>query len=344
MPVTIHELTDTDEGLWEAFVESCPDATFFHRAGWRRVVTESYGYRSHYRYARRDGTVVGILPLVHVKTPLFGNALISTGFGVYGGVAARDEEAGRALAEDAAALGRELGVDYVELRHRSPAPALDWPAKTGVYATFRRELIADEAAGLKAIPRKRRQDLQKSFKKGLSVETDADIDAFYRIYAESLRDLGTPVFPKRFVVNLRREFGDAVEVAVVRGPDGPVASLVSFYFKNEVAPYYGGARPAARALHAFDYLYWDLMRRAVARGATIFDFGRSKFDTGPFKYKTLWGFEPEPLHYRYHLVRGKEIPDINPLNPKYRLFVSAWSRLPLPVANFVGPHIARQLG
>lgn len=344
MAVTIHELGQADEARWDAFVAACPGTSFFHRAGWRRVVAESYGYESHFRYARRDGAIVGILPLVHVKTRLFGNALISTGFGVYGGVAARDDEATAALAEDAAALGRELGVNYVELRHQGPVGAIDWPAKTDVYATFRREILSDEAAALKAVPSKRRYDLKKSFKNGLSVEVDAPIDDFYRIYAESLRNLGTPVFPKRFFINLKREFGDAVEVAVVHGPDGAVAAATSLYFKDEVTPYYSSARPVARRLHAYDYMYWTLMRRAVARGAGVFDFGRSKFGTGSFNYKVFWGFKPEPLHYQYHLVRSKEIPNINPLNPKYRMFVETWKRLPLPVANLIGPPIARQLG
>ena len=344
MSVTIHDLSDAEEALWEAFVEACPGTSFFHRAGWRRVVAQSYGYRSYFRFARRDGAIVGILPLVHVKTPLFGNALISTGFGTYGGIAALDETAALSLAEDAANLGRTLGVDYVELRHQSPVSALDWPAKADVYATFRRDIPEDEAACLKAVPSKRRYDLKKSLKNGLSVEVDAPIDSFYRIYAESLRNLGTPVFPMRFFVNLKREFGDAAEVAVVHGPDGPVAAATSLYFKNEVTPYYSSARPAARRLHAYDFMYWSLMRRAVARGASVFDFGRSKFGTGSFDYKVFWGFKPEPLHYQYCLVRSKDIPNINPLNPKYRLFVSAWQRLPLPVANLVGPHIARQLG
>lgn len=344
MAITIHELTDGDEGIWEAFVDACPQTTFFHRAGWRRVVADTYGYKSHYRLARRGDAVVGILPLVHVKTPLFGNALISTGFGVYGGIAALDEEATLALAEHAAALGRELGVDYVELRHLSPMPALDWPVKADVYATFRRPLIEDEAAALKAIRYKRRHRIKQSLKNGLSVTVDADIDSFYRIFAESVRNLGTPVFPKRYFVNIKREFGDAAEIVLVRGPDGPVASQLSLYFKDEVTPYYSGARPIARSLHAYEFMYWMLMRRATARGARIFDFGRSKFGTGAFDYKVFWGFEPQPLHYYYHLVRRKEIPDVNPLNPKYRLLVETWKRLPLPVANLIGPPIARQLG
>jgi FemAB-related protein (PEP-CTERM system-associated) len=152
------------------------------------------------------------------------------------------------------------------------------------------------------------------------------------------------VLPRRFYAAIVEEFGPAVELSAVRGPEGPVAALMTFTFRNRVMPYYGGATPAARPLHAYDLLYWSLMERAAARGTLVYDFGRSKRGTGSFDYKTYWGFKPEPLQYRFQPVRKTELPDVNPLNPKYRLMIAAWQRLPLAVANAIGPVIARQLG
>ena len=333
-----------DEAAWEAFVDACPTTSFFHRAGWRRVIEKSLGHRSYYRCAWRGDQLVGILPLIEVKSRLFGHALVSLAFGVYGGIAALDDSSGLALAADAAALGQSLDVDFVELRNEAPNN-IPWLAKTELYFTFQRRLADDDAANLKAIPRKKRADLRKAIdNKALSVDANADIKTFYRIYSESVRNLGTPILPQRFYAAIAAEFGGAVELSTISGPEGPVAALMTYFFKDRVMPYYGGATPAARPLHAYDLIYWKLMARALDRGAHIFDFGRSKRGTGAFDYKTYWGFEPTPLHYQFHLVRQKELPEINPLNPKYRLMVDSWKKLPLPIANTVGPFIARQIG
>lgn len=342
--VTVQPLDDASEAAWEAFVRQCDEATFFHQSGWRRVVSRSLGHDTYYRIAWRDGRLVGILPLVHVRSRLFGNALISTGFGVYGGIAAEDDDAARALAADATALGERLGVDFVELRH-TKANAIGWWDKSDLYVTFCRPLAASPEANLNAVPRKKRADLRKAIADPrLTVETGIEMPVFFRIYGESLRNLGTPILPLRFYAAIAEEFGAAVELSAVRGPDGPVAALMTFYFKDRVMPYYGGATAAARRLHAYDLLYWTQMNRAVARGCRLFDFGRSKRGTGSFDYKTYWGFTPEPLHYQFHLVRAAGLPEINPLNPKYRLMVASWRRLPLGIANTLGPFIARQIG
>ncbi|MEI8395839.1 MAG: FemAB family XrtA/PEP-CTERM system-associated protein [Rhodospirillaceae bacterium] len=346
-PLTLHELLGTNAAspeavAWDAFVVTCPGATFCHRAGWRQVIEAATGQSCFYRFVCRGGMIVGVLPLVHVRSPLFGNALISNGFCVYGGIAALDDQAAEALAADATALGERLGVDYVELRHQ--APRLDWPGRSDLYATFRRPLEADEARNFLAIPRKKRADIRKSIGNGLKLVVDADIDEFYNIYAESVRNLGTPVLPRRFFHQIKQSFGTDAEVLLVRDSAGPLAALIAFYFRDQVLPYYGGALPLARPVHAYDFLYWSLMSRATKRGVRVFDFGRSKRGTGAFDYKTFWGFTPEPLHYQYHLIRATEPPRINPLNPRYRWLVAAWQRLPLGIANRLGPVIARGIG
>lgn len=343
-PLTVRPLTDQDEPAWEDFVQRHPHTHFFHRAGWRRVIESSLRQTPHYRCAWRNGRIAGILPLIHVKAPLFGNALISTGFGTAGGIAADDDETAQALARDAEQLGRALAVEFVELR-QDHAVAIDWSVKDSLYFGFRRTLQADSAVNLAAIPRKKRADLRKAIANPqLRVDTAADIDTFFAIYSESLRNLGTPVLPRRFYAAIASEFGGDVELSAVRGPDGPLAALMTFTFKDRVLPYYGGATFDARPLHAYDLMYWSLMERASQRGIKTYDFGRSKRGTGSFDYKTYWGFEPEPLPYRYRLIKSGDLPEINPLNPKYRLTISLWRKLPLAVANRVGPFIAGQIG
>ncbi|QQP88710.1 FemAB family PEP-CTERM system-associated protein [Skermanella sp. TT6] len=342
--VEVGTLDAATEPAWEAFVAESPEATFFHRAGWARVIGRSYGHPTYFRYASRGGRIVGVLPLVHVKSPLFGNALIATGFCTFGGIASSDPGAIQALARDAAELGARLGVDHVELRHVDALP-IGWTVKSELYAAFRRPLDADIGVTWGTLPQQKRQELRRSIRGGLRQQVGPGLlDAFYRIYGTSVRNLGTPVYPRRFFAAIAEEFGEAVELAVVHGASGPVSAVMAFHFRDTVCPYFAGGLPEARTEHAYDFMYWSLMDRATERGARLFDFGRSKRGTGAFDYKLGWGFEPRALHYQFHLVRGRELPEVNPLNPKYRAMVETWKRLPLPVANLMGPVIARQIG
>jgi FemAB-related protein (PEP-CTERM system-associated) len=342
-PVAVGRLDDAREAEWDAFVEACPDATFFHRAGWRRVLERTLGHRAHYLYAERDGRVIGVLPLGHVKTFLFGNALISVPFCVYGGVASQDSDAAAALTDAARELAERLEVDYLELRNREPRNP-DWPRKDDLYVTFRKPIDPDVEQNMLAIPRKQRAMVRKGMKHELAGELDTGVERFFPIYSDSVRRLGTPVFARRYFEALMTEFGKDSEVLTVTRNGEPVSSVLSFYFRDQVLPYYGGGTEQARDVAGYDFLYWDLMRRACERGYRVFDYGRSKVGTGSFSFKKNWGFEPEPLHYEYYLVRAKQVPDINPLNPKYRLFIAAWKCLPLPLANMLGPMISRGLG
>ena len=339
----VKELDAASADRWDAFVAACPEATFFHRAGWKQVIEQSFGHRGHFLYAVRGEAVVGVLPLVHLKSRLFGTSLVSSAFAVYGGSAASEEAARAVLDARSRALADELDVDHLE--YRGPAPTgCGWRCKSDLYVTFRKAVDPEPEKNLLAIPRKQRAMVRKGIKAGLVSEIDEDVDRLHRIYAESVRNLGTPVFPKAYFRTLKEMFGDACEVLTVSGSGGPVASVMNFHFRDEVLPYYGGGTPAARDLAANDFMYWEVMRRACERGVRLFDFGRSKQGTGSFAFKKNWGFDPEPLNYAFKLRRGDRIPDVNPLNPKYRLFIAAWKRLPLPVANLIGPRIARSLG
>jgi FemAB-related protein (PEP-CTERM system-associated) len=226
---------------------------------------------------------------------------------------------------------------------RNLAPQQTWPTKQ-LYATFRKPISAEPEANMQAIPRKQRAMVRKGIQAGLVGVVDATTDRFYDIYSTSVRNLGTPVLSKRYFKALQETFGDACDVLTIEHRGKPIASVMSFYYKNEVLPFYGGSLEEARSAYANDFMYWDLMCRSLARGVTLFDFGRSKQGTGSFRFKTHWGFEPQPLAYQYHLVRQKEIPDLSPLNPTYGRAISLWKRLPMPLTRVLGPPIARCLG
>jgi FemAB-related protein (PEP-CTERM system-associated) len=338
----IQRLTTKDVARWDAFVDKMPEASFFHRAGWKDVLERAFGHSAHYLFAESDGEIQGILPLGHVRSRLFGNGLVSTPFCVYGGSVGVSVEVCEQLDAEACRLAEELQVDHLELRYRAPRHA-DWPRKE-LYVTFRKTIDPDPEQNLLAIPRKQRAMVRKGIQAGLVSRLDCGIDAVHRVYSESVRNLGTPVFSRRYFSLLKDVFGDDCEALTIHHGDRIVAGVLNFYFRDEVLPYYGGGTAEARDLKANDFMYWEVMRRASGRGCRLFDFGRSKLGTGAFDFKRNWGFEPQPMSYEFNLVRAKELPDVNPLNPKYRLFIEAWKRLPLPVSRMLGPMLARNLG
>ncbi len=340
--VRLWTLGEVDRGRWDAFVRSCPEATFFHLTGWKSVIEKVLGHPTFYLYAESSNGIEGVLPLAHVRSYLFGNALVSTPFCVYGGVAAKTEEARRALEDEAERLAISLGVDHLEMRNRSVRRS-DWPTKD-LYVTFRKAIHPDPEANLNAIPRKQRAMVRKGIAAGLESTIDDGVDRFFGAFAASQRNLGTPVLSKRYFHALKEEFGEASEVLTVTNAGKVVSSVLSFYFRDEVLPYYGGGPAEARELKANDFMYWELMRRSAERGIRVFDYGRSKVGSGSESIKKNWGFEPEPLPYQYRLVNSQSVPNVSPNNPKYKLMIEAWRRLPIAVANRLGPVLARNLG
>ncbi|MDP3834872.1 MAG: FemAB family PEP-CTERM system-associated protein [Hydrogenophaga sp.] len=328
---------------WEAFVMGQPQATFFHRAGWQTVIRDVFRHDTHFLYAEVDGEIQGVLPLAHVNSRLFGNALTGLPFAVYGGVAAATPEAAHALEAEAQRLAIELGTDHLELRHIERRHD-DWPVQE-LYVTFRKSILPKEEDNMLAIPRKQRAMVRKGIKNGLTSHVDANADRFFALYADNVHRHGTPAMPKRYFETLLKTFGPDCEVLTVCSAEGrPLSSVLSFYFRDEVLPYYAGDDEAARDLAANDFKYWELMRLACARGLRVFDYGRSKEGTGPYAFKRNWGFEPTPLHYEYRLYKRESIPQNNPANAKYKLLIATWRRLPLGVANWLGPFIVRNLG
>lgn len=328
---------------WDAFVEGCPQASFFHRAGWQGVIGSVFRHPTYFLYAEADGAIEGVLPLAQVKSLLFGHALVSLPFAVYGGVAATSPRAVQALETHADALAQRLGAAHLEMRNVERRHA-DWPLQD-LYVRFRKALLPDDEANMLAIPRKQRAMVRKGIKHGLRSELDDGVERFFALYADNVHRHGTPALPMRWFEALRREFGPDCEVLTVSAPDGqPLSSVLSFYFRDEVLPYYAGDAEAARDLAANDFKYWELMRRCTARGVRLFDYGRSKQGTGSYAFKKNWGFEPQPLHYEYRLYKRDAVPQNNPSNAKYKLLIDTWRRMPIGLANRLGPLVVRNLG
>ena len=289
---------------WDRFVQDCPEATFFHRAAWRTVLARSFAQRPYFLYAESGGEIRGVLPLARQRSLLLGDALISTPFCVYGGVAAAEPAARAALEEAAFALATRLGVAHLEFRNLQPQRE-DWVRRAN-HSTFRRAIAADPAQNLQDIPRKQRAEVRKGIERGLVAGVRDDAARCWDLYATSVHRHGTPVYARRYFDDLRQAFGADCEFFFVWRDGQPVASLLNFYFRDEVLPYYAGS--------------------------------------GGWSFKKNFGFTPQPLAYEYRLVRGSHLPDTDVKSPRYALFVNTWRRLPRWLANTAGPWLARQIG
>ncbi len=328
----------------DSYVAEHPDSVFFHRPQWSLAVELGCGQRSHYLVAERPGGgLTGCLPLTDVRSALFGRALVSTGFGTGGGAIADDEAAAAALLRAAAGLADRAGTT-LELRG-GPFPD-DFVVRDDVYAGFAMDLPEGEAAIVKSIKRRHR-GVRRARELGLGVRIGTaarDRTDFFRVFGESMRNLGSPVFPRRLFDSMLDLFGEDADIVTISDGASPVASVLNFYFKNIVHPYWGGGTIAARDCFASELMYFEAMCNASRRGCTRFDFGRSKLGTGNYSFKMNWGMEPEPLRYAVRTPPGAAARDINPLSPKNRLKVETWKKLPLWVSNRLGPVLAKGLG
>lgn len=330
----------------DAWVRARAEGTPFHLTLWGSAVARGAGHIPHYLVAERGGMIVGVLPLSQARSPVFGRSLASNTLAVYGGPLADDAATHAALDAAAWAHAQAIGVGVLEYRNQARLRP-EWPAKSDVYATFKRALGANEDANLKAIPRKQRAEVRKSLDFGLETRigrSRADLADHFRVYGTSVRNLGTPVFPRALFAAIMDAFDADADILTVYKDGKPLSSVLSLYHGGEVLPYYGGGLPEARTWRANDHMYWQLMEHARRRGCTSFDFGRSKFGTGPFAFKKNWGFEPAPLHYEFRLAEGEAMPDLSPNNPKYKAMIALWTRLPLWLANRAGPLVSRGLG
>jgi FemAB-related protein (PEP-CTERM system-associated) len=331
-----------------AFLGQHPDATPFHRLEWLKAVAEGTGNQPLVLLSERSGEIAAYLPLSAVHSPLFGRVLASSGFAVGGGVLTAEGTNPAGIFAAAEELAQRLSSPSIELRGGAlPARRSGWQVKDQSHCGFIAPLADDDEAQLLSIPRKQRAEVRKGLEQPLAVTvgtSEPDRRAHYAVYAESVRNLGTPVFPRALFDAVLDRFDSDADILTVWNEGKPVASVLSLYHRGAVMPYWGGGVWAARRLRANDRMYYELMLHARRRGCTHFDFGRSKTGSGAYDFKRNWGFEPEPLSYASWTAPGSAARDADPTSAKHALQIAIWRKLPLALANRLGPLIARGLG
>jgi len=340
MSYQVRQFTPADAPAWDEFVRAHPNGSPFHLTAWKTAIEATFGYRPLYRLAVDAGRIGAVLPLFLARNLRLRRFLVSSPFAVYGGLLAVDEPARQAVKEHLVELAPALGADYLELRNAHAGQALGFSPVTR-YVTFHQAIQPDEEALLATIPRKTRRMVRKALDHGLQGRVATCLEPFLTLYADSVRRLGTPCFPRRHFVNLQRAFGEALQIREVLAGDRVVAGVMSFLFRDQVLPYYGASDPRFHELAPNNFMYFDLMRTAAAAGARLFDFGRSKKDTGAFEFKSHWGMQVHELPYEMLLAGGGAPPDFTPKNPRLQWALRAWQRVPLPLARLIGPALIR---
>ncbi len=348
MPIECANLRDAAVvASLERWIAVNSESTPFHRPAWLMAVERGTGQSAVMLVARDEcGSITGVLPLTLIKSRLFGNAIISSAFAVGGGMLCGSSDTQKALIEALNLLANGKGCSTAELRG-GVLPVSDWHLSSDLYLDFCKPLERDDEKQLLAVPKRHRAELRKGLSNGLVFEvgrSEKFRKIHYRLYAQNVHRLGTPVFPRRLFERVLDEFGDDADVAIVSRNEEPISAVLTLYHKHVAMPYWHGASDKARGSHSNEVLYFRLMAHARSLGMTHFDFGRSKTGTGPAAWKKSWGWEGVPLCYAARAYRGKKLRDINPLSPKYQRKIGLWKKLPLPVANLIGPILARGLG
>ena len=332
---------DGDAVAWDAFVRSDSDSSFCHLSGWREVLGGVLGHECHnWAAVSADGTYEGVLPLVRVRSGIFGHYLLSMPFLNYGGPLGT-AEAQAALTAEALRLAQDTRVGFLELRARSAAPHSPL-RETHRKVTVVLDLPSDaETLWNNGIRGKLRSQIRRPQKEGMSVRFGVDqLDAFYRVFSRNMRDLGTPVLPERFFSTIARVFPDEADVGCVYHGEEPVAAGYGFLWNGEFEMTWASSLREHAAKAPNMLLYWSFIERSIRRGARAFNFGRCTPGSSTHRFKLQWGGRDVPL--RWGQWSAKEVATTpNPEQPLFALATRVWSRLPLAVANRVGPRVSR---
>jgi FemAB-related protein (PEP-CTERM system-associated) len=346
MPMKIIRCNATHDQTWNAFVDACPRASFYHRAEWRGINEQCFGHRTAYLAAIEGDRFVGVFPLVQLKSVLFGNLACSLPFVNYGGPAGESDQIEEALLEAGAEVAAEWGVEYLEIRSKrhlgTRFPASDHKVSMTVELNRDPDVIWNSYKA-KVGPR---QDIRRGYNNGFTAHFGgADLlDPFYAVLSESWRDMGTPIYRKDYLRRVLTTFPQETRICVVAAADGiPAAAALCGHHRDVVEGMWLGMRAEFRKQMVGYVLYWELIKDACQRGYGRFHLGRSTAQSGGEQFKKKWNAEAVQLYWQYVLRTRGDIPALNATNPRYQLAIKTWQKLPVPVTQVLGPFIARSI-
>ncbi|MEW6381025.1 MAG: FemAB family XrtA/PEP-CTERM system-associated protein [bacterium] len=339
--VRVRLFEDRDQGRWDAYVQGSSHSSLYHLSAWKKVLETSLGHPAYYLYAEEGGTLVGLLPMIHLKSFLFGSRLISLPCFNYGGVCAHDPEVQTALIREGMEIARSTGAAHLELRQAQTYP---WELAVKQHRVAMLLDLPDSWSNLwQGFSAKLRNQIRKGEKQDLEFRqgVEEELSSFYQVFSRNMRDLGTPVQGKEFFQAIMTTFSDRARICTVYQGSEPLASGLVLGFKQTLEIPWASSLRKYNSSCANMLLYWGVLRYACDAGYRLFDFGRSAPGSGTYRFKEQWGAKPRPLYWYYWLREGESLPALHPENPRYHLAIQMWKRMPLPLSRALGPLLAR---
>lgn len=338
-------LDGDNEKSWDDYVNQHDQASIYHLSQWRHLINQQFGHNAEYLYAKQvnDGAIVGVLPLIQLKSRLFGNFMVSMPYFNYGGALADSSPVEVALMEYACERAKDLGVDHIEFRDMV-SRGDRWPVRVDKVAMI---LEFPETADMlwQMLGAKRRAQIKRPLREGMEVVVGGDdlLDEFYEVFARNMRDLGTPVYGKSFFLAILKAFYTTSHIVIIRHNNCAVAAGFLLGWRSRLEIPWASTLRSANPLGVNMLLYWEVLKLAIEKGYKSFDFGRSTIDSGTFRFKKQWGAKPQQNYWHYCLHSDAEMPQLTTRSAKYQLAISIWKRLPVGLTKWLGPNIVKNL-
>lgn len=346
--ITIERFEPGIAAAWDAYASAHPHGSIYHLSLWRALIEQQFGHAAVYLYARRNGAIVGLLPAVRLKSLLFGDYFVSMPYFNYGGAIADDDAIADRLMHEMGREAQQLGSHSVEFRDVVARAAGEgqppWPVKTGKVAMLLELPASIDDIG-KAIGSKKRSQVRRPLRENPEVFRGHHelLDDFYDVFAENMRDLGTPVYSKAFFRAILDALGERATLLVIRLQGKPVSAAFLLGFRDTLEIPWASTLREVNPISMNMLLYWEVLSYAIGQKYRYFDFGRSTQDAGTYKFKEQWGAQPRQLYWHYWLAAGRELPQLNPNNPKYQAVIAAWQKMPVWLTRIIGPLIVKNL-
>ena len=335
--------TGTDASRWNAFVDTCPGARIYHRAEWQNLVRQVFGHEGSYLQATdAQGNIQGVLPMITMESLLFGRFCISLPYFNYGGAVAVSEAVEQQLMRQAREFVVADKLDFIEFRDDKPREG--WPVRTDKVSMIL-PLEKEPERMFKQFKAKLRSQVRRPMRENVEVVFGGPeyLDDFYLAFTTNMRDLGTPPYSKKFFAAILSTFPDNAYLAIVRKGREVAGGAFLLGYKDTLEIPWASTIRKFNPIGVNMLMYWEVIRSAIEKGYAYFDFGRCSRDAGTYRFKKQWGSREHPLYWHYDLLRQESLPQINPDNAKYRLFIETWKKLPLPLTRLLGPSIVKNI-
>ena len=338
----------SDQEAWDHFVYASPLSVHYHLSGWKQILEKTYRNTAIYLMACQSGEIQGILPLCYVRGLPSTPHLVSLPYLSYAGVCTADAEVANALIQEARVWMQRLGAKYLEVHNIYQVDEKKIPQENHHQlftntdkVTMALPLPCNPDVLWKGFKAKVQNQVRKAEKSGLRVEVGGleFLNSFYEVLAENMRDLGSPVHKVQLFQNLFQVFPNDTRIFMVYKDSQLVGGAIFLTFKDTAeVPWASSKREFLRDCPN-NLLYWEILRYACEQGIREFDFGRSTKDSGTYRFKKQWGAIEKPLYWQYYLPKGSQLPDFTHVSLKSRILIGMWKKLPLKVANALGPRI-----